>query len=148
MLTGWMDLDRNFAMMDDFRSRMDQLFQEFETGRRTTGWQSTAWPRLNLMDTGDNLVLRAELPGVAREDLQISGCQDALTLSGLRKIEVPEGYSLHRQERAPVRFSRTLTFPVKVEVENTRAELKNGILEITLPKAPEVKPRAIEVKVG
>jgi len=143
-----MDLDRTFAMMDEYRARLDQMFQDFETGRRFPVYHTTAWPRLNLVDTGEAYLIRAEVPGVAREDLQISGSQESLTLSGERKTELPEGYSVHRQERAPIRFSRTLTFPVKVEVENTRAELKNGILEVSLPKAPEVKPRAIEVHVG
>lgn len=148
MLTGWMDLDRTYSMMDAFRAQMEQLYQDLETGRRYPVYQTTAWPRMNLLDTGDALVLRAEVPGLAREDLQISGSQECLTLSGERKVPAPEGYSVHRQERAPIRFSRTVNFPVKVDAQGAKAELRNGLLEVVLPKAPEVKPRAIEVNIG
>jgi len=147
MLTGWMDIDRSFALLDDFRSRMDQVLQDLETGRRYPVTHTSTWPRLNVFDTGEALVVRAEIPGVSRDDLQLSGSQDSLTIRGERKIEAPEGWSVHRQERAPLRFSRTLTFPMKVDADATRADLKNGILEVILPKAPEVKPRAIDVKI-
>lgn len=145
MLTGWLDIDRSFAMMDEYRARMDQILREMETGHREATWTTVTWPRINFHDTGDAFVLRAEVPGVAREDLKISACAESLTLSGERKTSVPEGYSVHRQERAPVRFSRSFTFPTRIDVDNTRATLRNGILELVFPKAPEVKPRAIDV---
>jgi len=148
MLTGWIDFDRSFSMLDDFRSRMDQLFSEYDTGRRLGGFETVAWPRVNLYDAGESYLVKAEIPGVSQDDLQIQASQEALTVSGERKTQVPEGYSVHRQERAPLRFSRSLTFPNRVDADNIKAELKNGILSITVPKAPEVKPKAITISVG
>jgi HSP20 family protein len=69
-----------------------------------------------------------------------------LTLSGARKTAVPEGHSAHRQERPSFEFSRSYALPAKVDADKTHATLKNGVLTITLEKAPEVKPRQITVR--
>jgi len=148
MLTGWIDFDRSFSMLDDFRARMDQLFSEYDTGRRLGGFETVAWPRVNLYDGGESYLVKAELPGVGESDLQIQATQESLTVSGERRTTVPEGYSVHRQERAPVRFSRSLAFPTRVDTEGIKADLRNGILTITVPKAPEVKPKAISISIG
>lgn len=146
MLTQWFENDRTYSLMDDLRRRMDLMFEDIETGRAWTGEAAQIWPRANLFDSGENYVLQAELPGVAKEDLSISGCQDCLTISGERKVTAPEGYTVHRQERGGLRFSRSFRFPVKIDADHATAELKNGILTVSIPKAPELKPRSIEVK--
>lgn len=145
MLTGWFNVDRHFAMMDELRRQLDGLFDDYEQGRHTLGVR-TAGPRMNLFDAGEHLVLQAEVPGLSQDDIEISGNQESLTLSGQRKVETPEGYTVHRQERPEVQFSRTVTFPVAVDVAEADASLKNGILEVKLPKLPEARPRSIEVK--
>jgi len=146
MLTQWFDATPTFALLDDVRRRMDQAFNELETGTTWTDHRSNIWPRANLFDKGENYVLQAELPGVTREDLEISGCQDCLTLTGERKVTAPEGYAVHRQERAGLRFSRSIRFPGKVDLDHAQADFKNGVLTVTVPKAPEVKPRMIAIQ--
>jgi len=139
----WNDIDRTFSMMDELRSRMDQLFGD--SSERPT---SAAWPRLNLFDTGQALVLKAEVPGLTEKDVQITLNQNIFSLSGERKPDAPEGYSVHRQERAPVRFSRSFPLPCRVDPDKTLASIKNGVLTVTLSKAPEAQPRKITVNVS
>ena len=149
-LTGWSDFDREFAVLDDFRRRMDRLFQDFDAGRWAqgdrTGFVTQAWPRTNLYDSGKEVVLVAEVPGMGQKDIQIQLTQDVLTLSGERKTEAPEGYSVHRKERGQVQFSRSFTLPCRVDVEKATAAVRNGLLTITLAKAAEAQPRQITVK--
>jgi HSP20 family protein len=154
MLTRFSDIDRTFAVMDQLRRRMDRLFDEYEPGRARAGYGDEAerlwarrWPRFTLNDTGGSLVLKAEVPGLGDKDVQLSIHQDVLTLSGERKSDVPEGYYVHRQERAPVKFARSITLPCKVDPEKSSATLKDGVLTVTLNKAPEAQPRQIAVKV-
>jgi HSP20 family protein len=159
MLTRFSDIDRTFAVMDQLRRRMDRLFEEYEPARAQGAlrpnladeaerlWGRGRWPRLALADAGQNLVLKAELPGLTEKDLQLSIHQDVLTMSGERKQDVPEGYFVHRHERAPVKFARSFTLPCKVDPEKTAATLKDGVLTITLSKAPEAQPRQINVQV-
>ena len=98
------------------------------------------------LDTAEQLVLRAEVPGVAEEDLDVTIDQETLTLKGTRKIEIPEGYTVHRQERAETTFARSFSLPCKVDADKTQAVLKDGLLTVNLPKAPEVHARQIAVK--
>jgi HSP20 family protein len=149
-LTGWGDFDRDFAAFDELRRRMDRLFQDFDSGRWTVGDRpglaTQAWPRANLYDTGSEILLVAEVPGLGQKDVQISATQDVLTLSGERKADAPEGYSVHRKERSAVRFSRSFALPCRINVEKTSATVKNGVLTVVLAKAPEAQPRQITVK--
>ena len=157
MLTRFNDIDRTFTVMDQLRRRMDRLFEEYEPARSFDGrraspeeaerlW-SRRWPQLSLVDEGSHLKLKAEVPGLTDKDIQLSIHQDVLTLSGERKAEIPEGYFVHRQERAPVKFARSFALPCKVESEKSAATLKDGVLTVTLSKAPEAQPRQIAVKV-
>jgi HSP20 family protein len=145
MLTRWNDFDRTFAALDEFRRRMDRLWDEVETGYDGPA-TATTWPRSNLYDTGAALVLQVELPGLAENDIKLTLNQEALTLSGERRRDVPEGYSVHRQERGTVRFSRSFQFPCKIDPERVTATTRNGILTVTLAKTPESQPRSIAVK--
>jgi HSP20 family protein len=88
------------------------------------------------------------MPGLSEKDVQISIHQDVLTLSGERKADAPQGWFVHRQERAPVKFSRTYSLPCKVDPEKSTASLKNGVLRIALAKSVEAQPRQIAVKAG
>jgi HSP20 family protein len=107
---------------------------------------SRVFPRANLFDAGEALVLTAEIPGMDESSVHIEARQDVLTISGERRLPPPQGFSAHRQERGEVRFSRSYTFPAKVDFEQTTAEARNGVLYVRLPKAPESKPRSIVVK--
>ena len=147
MLTRWTDFDRSVTAMDEFRRRMDRLFDEVD-GRRLPGYsgQEAPWPRANLWDTGANLVFTAEVPGLTEKDLKLTVHQDVLALEGERKVQAPEGYSVHRRERVGFRFARSFTLPCAVDMERTAASVKNGVLTVTLPKAPEARPRQIQVR--
>lgn len=148
MLTRWSDIDRSFAALDDFRRRMDWLFSDYNRLAEEDHWLggSTAWPRMHLRDEGNRLFVYAEVPGLSQEQVQLSLNQNVLTVAGERKAEVPEGFAPHRQERGSYRFSRSLSLPCAVDPEKAGATVKDGILTVTLEKAPEAKPRQITVK--
>ena len=152
MLTRYTDFDRALLMMDELRHRMHRLWDPYDgdgdwprTDEDVRG-RSAAWPRVNLFDTGATLVVLAEVPGLSEKDLQLTINQDVLTLKGERKNDAPEGSSVHRQERAPVRFARSFTLPTKIDPEKAVATVKDGVLTITLPKAPEAQPRHISIR--
>jgi len=145
MLYGWLE-HRPWDAMDDVRRRMDRLFDELD--RESAPAREGTWPHGVLYDAGERLLLQVAVPGLVKEDVHISGSQDVLTVSGERRLPAPEGHTIQRRERLPVRFCRTFAFPVKVDVEHAEASLKDGILTIQVPKAPEVRPRAIQVHVA
>lgn len=134
---------------DALRREMNHLFFDFERG-----WpgavrdESRSWPRATLEDTGTALVVRAELPGVEDKALDLSVEEATLTIKGERTDTPPEGYSVHRKERAAFQFSRSFALPAKVDAEGAQAVLKHGVLTVTLPKAKEARPRQISVKAG
>lgn len=149
MLTRFDDFDRTFATMETLRRRMDRLFDEYDPsrprGRDVERLWSGRFPRLSFTDAGANLVLEADVPGLAEKDVQLSIHHDVLTLSGERKQDTPQGWVAHRQERTPVKFSRSYALPTKVDPEKSTATLKNGVLTITLAKAADAQPRQIAV---
>jgi HSP20 family protein len=144
MLGYFSDFDRSFQFMDQLRRRVDRAFEEIDAGRGYAGVDQ--YPRANLYDTGKTFVLTAEVPGLGEGDVKLGLTQDVLTLSGERKSDAPEGYSVHRRERLPVRFSRSFSLPAKVDPDRTTATIKHGVLRVTLEKAAEVQPRQITVR--
>jgi len=88
------------------------------------------------------------MPGLGDKDVQLSVQKDVLTLSGERKFDAPEGYYMHRQERSPIRFSRSFTLPCKVDPDKSTAALKDGVLTVTLSKIPDEQPRQIAINVN
>lgn len=149
MLMPWGEFDRANDIMEDFRRRVEQLFGEFESSWMHdwgAGLRTASWPRAELRDTGAALTLSAELPGMSERDVHLTVNGQVVTLEGERRDEVPEGYSVHRRERAQVRFARSFTLPCKIDPERVEASLENGVLTVTLPKAPEARPRQIAVR--
>lgn len=144
MLTLWSDFDRTFAWMDELRRRMDRTFLDFD---QELGLDRTAsWPKTNLYDTGTELVVRAEVPGLTEKDIQVSLDQGVLTLRGERKVDTPEGYATHRQERGAFQFTRSFSFPCQIDVEKAAASVKSGVLTVRIAKAAEAQPRQVTVK--
>ena len=143
MLNRRSELDRTALMMNQFRRRMDRLFDDMDAASEMP---DVNWPRAQLLDRGSNIVLYAEVPGLADKDIKITMNQDVLTLEGERQVTPPEGYSVHRQERSSVRFARSFTLPFKADVERVGAIVRDGVLTITLPKTPESQPRRIAVR--
>lgn len=155
MLSRYSDLDRSFSVIDQLRRRMDRLFEE---GVQASGrgyseeaervWSRGRFPRISFTDAGTTLVLEAEMPGLGDKDVQLSIQKEVLTLAGERKADAPEGYYVHRQERSPIRFSRSFTLPCKVDPDKSTATLKDGVLTVTLFKVPDEQPRQIAINVN
>jgi len=105
------------------------------------------YPAVNISEDGKNCYIRAELPGVNSEDLDVSFVDGSLVIRGERKI-APEkaGMSYHRRERQEGTFRRIISMPERVDPDKVSARLQNGVLTVTLPKAEEAKPRKISVK--
>jgi HSP20 family protein len=144
MLRRWYDIERDLAVMDELRRRMEDVFG---IGDRPLTRLTGSWPRSNLYDEGNALVAVLEVPGMTEKDIQIDAHGDALTISGERKPDVPEGYRVHRQERRPGRFSRTFGLPCQVDLDRTNASLRDGVLTVRLEKHAAAQPRQIQVKV-
>ena len=148
MLTGWNDIDRMFGAMDLFRSRMNTLFNDFDSSYRAGPYYLVGdnWPRTNLSDAGDHLELTAEIPGIGRNELNITIQGNYLEINGSRKAESPEGYKVHKSERGAANFSRSFTLPAEINGDKVEASIKDGILRMRLPKAETAKPKQISVK--
>ena len=126
-----------FGALSELTNRLDWLREEMEP---------TFFPSLNVWEEGDTIKVEAELPGVRIEDIEVSFEKGELTLKGEKKFEGKETASLHRRERQYGAFTRTMTFPWEIVADQVSAELKDGVLTITLPKAEEAKPRKVAVK--
>ena len=124
-----------FGRLANLQDELDRLFES-----PLTGWA----PALDVHEDKDSFSIRVELPGMKREDIEVSLQDGALVISGERKEEkITEGTEVHRQERFYGRFSRALTLPSAVAGDKVKAQYKDGILTVTLPKAEEAKPKAI-----
>lgn len=147
MVTRWNDLNQVLGAMDLFRTRMNNVFNEFDrsypSGVTWTG--NGTFPRTNLADTGDNLELIAEVPGVTRKDLNVKIQGNYLEISGKCASDVPEGYTVHRTERKTTSFSRSFTLPYDVDADKVQATMKDGLLKMILPKSEAAKPRQISI---
>jgi HSP20 family protein len=137
---GFADFGRSYAPSAQLRRELDRLIGDFE---RSAAPQAST---LSFEDDGSNFVLRADVPGLTENDFQISLADNTLTLRGERKLEVPEGHTVHRRERSAFHFARSLQLPSRVDGEKVTATLKNGVLTLTLPKVAEAQPRQIAVK--
>lgn len=123
------------------QQEMSRLAQTFNNEYASAG----SLPPVNVYDDGEAFHVRAEIAGINRDKLDISVAGDVLTLKAERDAEESEG-SYHRRERTWDRFNRSLTLPDTVDVDNVAATYKDGILEITLPRAPEVRPRKVTIE--
>jgi HSP20 family protein len=136
-----------FSAMDLLNSKMNRLFTDYD--RSLEGdfrWKAVdGSPRTNMYDLGDKLQIVAEIPGVAREDLDVRIQGNYLELSGSRKSDAPEGYKAHRVERSSLTFTRSFTLPADVDAERVEAVLKDGILTMNLPKIEAAKPKQITI---
>jgi HSP20 family protein len=141
----WTDFERTFSTVDQLRRRMEHMLGNVDPAAFNT---DTSWPRTSVYDAGDALVVVADLPGVKENEIEVTLEQDQLTLAGERKVQAPQGHTVHRQERRGTRFSRTFNLPVKVDADALTADLKDGVLTVRLPKAPEAQARKIAVKAG
>jgi HSP20 family protein len=137
--------------VDSLQSEVNRVFDAFFGGSAAgTASRARRWvPPMDLVETDDHLVLRADLPGMKRDDVEIEIKDGALTVSGERKAEHEEnaeGY--YRVERAYGRFSRSLTLPDGIEPDAVEAHFQDGVLEVRIPKPAERKPHRVEIGAG
>jgi HSP20 family protein len=131
--------------------RLPSLFNELvdESFRSWAQPGAPEWyPAVDVLESQDGYVIRAELPGMSREDIKVEVKDGTLVLSGERKSEKPaEGVKYRRAERVAAKFWRSFSLPETVKQEGIEASYKDGMLEIRVPKAEAAKPRQIEVTV-
>lgn len=133
--------------MERLRREMNQLLGE--TAAPSELPVLRGYPAMNIWVNENGAVVTTELPDVLPEDLEISVVDDTLTVSGSRKPEeAAEGITYHRRERGCGTFTRSFQLPFKVDPQKVEAATSNGILNITLPRAEEDKPKKIAVRVG
>jgi HSP20 family protein len=134
--------------LDSLQGDVNRLFDSF-FGRREAGQATAArrWvPAMDLAETDDQLVLRADLPGLKRDDIEIEVKDNVLTVSGERKAEHEQkGEGFHRIERSFGRFSRSLGLPRGIDAKSMTASFENGVLEVRMPKPEERKATRIEI---
>jgi HSP20 family protein len=127
------------------RREMDELLDRFSGFAPALAPQS-AFPPVNLYETEDAFVLTAEVPGLGPGDLEISLEGSTVTLRGERKAASEEGASVHRSERPTGAFRRAIDLPIPIDADKVEAVHRHGVLTLRLLKAPEHRPRQIEVK--
>lgn len=139
-----------FGRLTDLRDEIDRLFEAplaewTRTSQLLSGWT----PALDVYEDKNNLYVKAELAGMKKEDIEVSLHEGCLSISGERKQggEVHED-DLYRAERFFGRFQRTVALPAPVAADRVKAQYKDGILTITLPKTEEAKPKQIDVNVS
>ena len=135
-----------FRDVSRLQEEMSRLFDERLVGSaESMGWT----PACDVYEDGEEVVIRSALAGVAAKDVDIRFENGVLTVKGERKLEREEKKeNYHRVELAYGAFTRSFSLPGTVDPDKIRAETKNGVLVIHLPKKPEAKPKAIQVKVS
>lgn len=145
MFTRISDIDRLFGTMDLLQKKLDNLYSDY--GKSSGyGWEfEQTVPRTNLYENGDNFEIRAEVPGLEKDDLTVKIQGNYLEITGERGADAPEGYNTHKAERGIGPFSRSFTLPADVNSAAVEATLKNGVLYLTLPKHEAAKPKRISI---
>jgi len=135
--------------LGDIQSEMNRLFDHF-FGRPTSVQTSDRlWvPLVDMFETKDDLYVTFELPGVSEKEVNVSITGDLLMVKGERKWNRDQkDESYHRIERVYGRFERSVTLPIPVQADKVKATYRDGVLEIRLPKAEEIKPKQIKVEI-
>lgn len=141
-LTPW----RPSGELTRLRKEMDDLWNRF-FGEVPAAIRSRWMPSVDISETDTEIQVRAELPGLDSKDIEVSVSGDILTIKGEKKEKKEtKEESYHSRERYYGSFQRSVRLPVQVKSEEAKADFKNGILNLTLPKAESAKSRKIEIK--
>ncbi len=143
--------------LDALRRQVEQIFDEHNTWSKPftrfsflPGLSARSYPLINLAEDKNNIYIEALAPGLNADTLEVTVLDDVLRLSGekpsISEDVKPEAY--HRNERSAGRFVRSIALPTPVNSDGVKAHYHDGLLNLTLPKAEEAKPKQIEVKVG
>jgi HSP20 family protein len=143
-----------FRDLVTFQDRLNRIFEDAFRGNRGPSDEEWAlggsWaPSVDIYEQEGNLVLKAELPGIDPKDVDVRVENNVLTLRGERKLDTEvKKESYHRVERSYGAFSRSFTLPNVVDTDKIRAEFKDGVLRLVLPKKEEAKPKQISINIG
>ncbi len=143
-----------FTGLTSRQDRMNQLFNQVFGGLEGFGFEqpltsANFLPPVDILEDEHNITLQAEIPGVKEEDLNITLENNLLTIAGERKFQDEEKKdNFHRIERRYGKFTRTFTLPAGVDTQNVNATFENGVLNITLPKREEFKPKQVKIGVN
>jgi HSP20 family protein len=147
--TNWpaWDWSSPFDELERLRRQMGLLSGGLAGGRLWSTPAAGVFPLMNITEDKNNYYVRAELPGLKADDLELSVTGDTLSISGERRIPAEdEKAQYHRREREAGRFSRIVSLPAQLDTGRVEASCTDGVLSVTLPKAEEAKPRQIAVK--
>jgi HSP20 family protein len=138
------------AVSDTLHSELDRLFDRlaFRPNWSPRTWSEADWiPALDVEETDSNVIVRTELPGMKKDDIKVSGTKDSLCISGERRFDGEEKKkSYSRVERAYGKFQRCLALPSDVDWDKCKAVYRDGVLELTLPKAASAQVRQIPIQ--
>jgi HSP20 family protein len=133
--------------VDSLQSEVNRVFDAFFGNGAGNGTRARRWvPPMDLVETESHLVLRADLPGMSRDDVAIEIKDGVLTVAGERRaLDEDKSQGYYRVERAFGRFSRSLTIPDGIDVDAVDAEFSDGVLEVRIPKPEERKPHRVRI---
>jgi HSP20 family protein len=145
-----------FRDLVTIQDRMNRIFEDAFRGVPRQGTSEEDWalggswaPPVDIYEHDGTLVLKAELPGIEAKDVDVRVENNVLTLRGERKFDQEvKRESCHRVERAYGTFTRSFTLPNVVDTTNIKAEFKDGVLRVTLPKREEAKPKQIQIQIN
>jgi HSP20 family protein len=141
-------------MVTAFADPFDALFnlQRALEARLASDWLQDLttsrgpFPPINVFQQGEDFLAIIELPGIDKNDLQIQAKENTIRISGRKAVDFPEEVSVHRRERVWGEFDRTLSLPVQLDPDGIKAEYRDGVLALFLPRAESDKPRMIDIK--
>jgi len=141
------DLWDPFTQLSEIQDEVNRLFDT--SLQRRTGWEGFFTPAVDLVEEKDRLTLKADLPGLTKDDVSVSVQDNYLTIKGEKKHEAEtKDANRYLSERVYGQFTRTIELPTTVDAKKIEARFKDGVLQVTLPKTEEAKPKQIEVKVN
>jgi len=136
-------LNDPFAAITALQRALDSRLQSEWMGASTAG--AGSYPPINIFQQKDDFVAVIELPGVDKDALQIEAKENAVRISGRKTPQYDDKASVHRRERLFGVFDRTLSLPVQIDAEGIRAEYRDGLLALFIPRAASEKPRTIKI---
>ncbi len=140
-----LDWESPWRAFGSLRQDLDRLFGAYE---RSVASPFNHQENADLRDTGNEVVITVDLPGVSKKDVELSVSGDNIFVRASRNLSVPDGYTTHRRERAAYKYEHAWKLPVPVEMQKAEAKLQDGVLTVTLPKSPNAQPKHIPVKAG
>ncbi len=136
---------RPFEELNRMRKQMDRIMDSLMDAK-AQGLQSGVFPAINLTEDDNHFYLRAELPGIKADDLDIQATGRNITIVGERKLDTEDAAAkYHRREREGGRFSRAVAMPKEIDADRVEARMQNGVLTLKVPKSESAKPRRIAI---